>query len=169
MWFAAGLALALQACSPTFDWRQHMAEGTGVVTTFPCRPDRHARSVALGGTTVQMEMLVCSAGGATYAVSFCDAADEAAVATALASLRAAMLANIQASPRRQQPLTLQGMSPASGSVRLTADGRGPDGSAIHLEAAWFAKGLRVYQAAVVGPPLSDEAIDPFFEGLKLAG
>lgn len=164
---AAGLAILLVACSPTFDWREHMAEGTGLVTSFPCRPDRHSRSVGVGGTTVRMEMLVCNAGGATFAVNFFDAADAPAVEAGLASLRTAVLENIRAGPPRQRSLELPGMIPTPSAVRLTADGRGPEGRAIHLEAAFFARGLRVYQAAIVGPPLTNEAVDPFFEGLKL--
>ena len=54
------LALAsLSACSPTLDWRETAAEGSGVVALFPCRPDRHARTLELVGSKLKMEMLVC--------------------------------------------------------------------------------------------------------------
>ena len=164
---AATLAIALSACSPTFDWRQNVFEGTGIQTSFPCRPDRHSRSLDLGGATVRMEMLVCSAGGATYAVGFFDAAEPAAVTSGLARLQAAMLANVGGGRPLQRPLKLPGLNAGPGAVRLAVDGRRPEGGPLHLEAAFFAKDLRVYQAAVVGPPLPSEAIEPFFDGLSL--
>ena len=55
----------LGACSPTLDWRETAAEGSGVVAMFPCRPDRHARTLDLVGSKLKMEKLVCPAGGAT--------------------------------------------------------------------------------------------------------
>lgn len=164
---AAVLSVGAAACSPTFNWRETRAEGSELVVSFPCRPDRHSRAVAVAGITVTMQMLVCSAGGATYALSFYDARDAQAVATGLESLRTGMLANIQAAPPRERPLRMAGLPATPGASRLSADGRRPDGGVLRLEAAFFAKDLRVYQAAVVGPPLTDDAIDPFFEGLKL--
>ena len=64
-----------------------MAEGSGLVASFPCRPDRHGRSVVLGGKTVQIDMLVCPASGATFAVSFFDVTDPAGIGPALGALR----------------------------------------------------------------------------------
>ncbi len=110
---AAALALALWACSPTLNWRENIAEGTGLTTMFPCRPDRHARSLDLAGAQVHMQMLVCSAGDATYAVSFFDASDAAAVGPALAKLQAAMMANI-GSPA---PCARRGPAAAVGSAQ----------------------------------------------------
>jgi hypothetical protein len=53
------------------------------------------------------------------------------------------------------------------SARLDLAGRRPDGAAVRQQAVFFAKGLRVYQASVVGETLSGEAVDTFFAGLKL--
>jgi hypothetical protein len=72
---ATALAATLWACAPPLDWREFQAEGSGIVATFPCKPDRHSRSVALAAQTVRMEMLVCSAGDVTFALSFADLAD----------------------------------------------------------------------------------------------
>jgi hypothetical protein len=38
---------------------------------------------------------------------------------------------------------------------------------VQEEAAFFVKGLRVYQASVIGERLSPEMTDNFFAGLKL--
>ncbi len=164
---AAVASIATAACSPTFNWRDTRAEGTDLLTSFPCRPDRHSRAVVIGTTTVAMQMLVCSAGGATYALSFYDASDVAAVARGIEDLRSGMLANVRAGPPRTRPLKIAGLAATPGVARLSADGRRPDGGDLRLEAAFFADELRVFQAAVVGSTLSDEAIDPFFEGLRL--
>jgi hypothetical protein len=60
------------------------------------------------------------------------------------------------------------MTPHPLAARLSLEGRGTDGAAVHEQAVFFARGLRVYQATVVGPVLDAEAADTFFSGLKLA-
>lgn len=154
------------ACSPPLDWRESLAEGSGLTASFPCRPDRHGRSVALGGKTVQIDMLVCPAAGATYAVSFFDVTDPAGIGPALGALREAMLNNIQGARPQLTPLQIPGMTPNAQSLRLVVVGKKPDGTALHAQAAFFTKGLRVYQAAVIGAVLTGDAVDPFFAGLK---
>jgi hypothetical protein len=39
---------------------------------------------------------------------------------------------------------------------------------VQTRAAYFAQGTRVYQAAVYGAKLPDEAVDTFFAGLRLS-
>jgi hypothetical protein len=39
--------------------------------------------------------------------------------------------------------------------------------AVHQEAAFFARGLRVYQASVISPKIDRDAAETFFAGLKL--
>lgn len=165
MLIAASIA-GLAACSPALDWRESVAEGSGLVASFPCRPDRNGRSVVLGRTTVQIDMLVCPAAGATYALSFFDVTDPASIGPALGALRAALMSNIQGAGPQITPLQIPGMTPNAQSLRLAVIGRKPDGSALHAQAAFFTKGLRVYQAAVIGEALSGDAVDPFFAGLK---
>ena len=46
-------------------------------------------------------------------------------------------------------------------------GRRPDGSSVRQQAAFFAHGLRIYQASVLGSELPAEATETFFLGLKL--
>lgn len=162
------LILTIWACSPTLDWRENLAEGTGLVTMFPCRPDRHARALELAGAQVQMQMLVCTAGDATYAVSFFDANETGAAGPALAAMQAAMIAKIGNAAPVRVALRLPGATQLDQSTRLSVGGRRPDGRAVRLEAAFFAKGRRVYQAAIVGSALAEEAVDPFFTGLRLS-
>ncbi len=159
--------LVLAGCSPTLDWRETRPEGAGVVAMFPCRPDRHARPVVVAGASTRMEMLVCTAGGARFAVSFMDLADPAAVTPALAELRATALANIGGVQRGSEPAQVSGMTANSQAARLAMSGRLPDGTAVQEQAAFFVKGLRIYQASVIGAKLVPEMTDTFFAGLKL--
>ena len=164
--FAASLAVSASACSPTMDWREFEAEGSGVVVSFPCRPDRHARQVQLAAASRQMEMLVCEAGGATFALTFVDVADPASVGATLAELRGSALRNVQAATPQIKPMQVSGMTPNDAAVRMSTAGRLPDGAPVRAHAAFFTRGLRVYQATVIGtePPL--EAVQTFFDALK---
>jgi hypothetical protein len=167
MWSLAGALLAgLVACSPTYDWREFAPEGVGLRLSFPCRPDRHARNVVAGAAT-QIEMLACSVGDTTFALTFARLSDPAAVATTLGEWRAAALANLGGATATPLPLQLGGATPNAQAAMLVLRGRRPDGSAVLQQAAFFAKGLRVYQASVIGSELPAEATQTFFVGLKV--
>ena len=161
-------AAGLSACSPALDWREFEPEGSGIIATFPCRTDRHARQVTVAGAATRMDMLVCTAGGATYALAFTDAAAPEGVTAALVDLRAVAARNLGAATPVASPVQVRGMTPNPMATRLRLSGQRPDGTAVQEQAALFAKGLRVYQASVVGPSLDDEAVDTFFSGLKLS-
>jgi hypothetical protein len=167
--FATVLAAAntLAGCSPALDWREFEPEGSGLVVTFPCRPDRHARKVTVAGALARMDMLVCAAGGATYAVSFVDVAEPAGVAAALADLRAVATTNLRAAAAVPVDARVRGMTPHPMAARLMLAGHRPDGTEVQQHAVFFSKGLRVYQASVVGEKPSDDAVDTFFDGLRL--
>ena len=156
----------LGACSPALDWRETAAEGSGVVAMFPCRPDRHARTVELAGSKLKMEMLVCPADGATYALSFADVPEPALVAPALAALRAAALRNVQAAAPQVVPASIGGMTPNVEAVRVAAAGRLPDGAKVQAHAVFFAKGLRVYQGSVIGAKTATDTNEIFLAGFR---
>lgn len=160
-------ALFAAGCSPSLDWRETRPDGAGVVAQFPCRPDRHARAVIVADAATRMEMLVCSAAGITFAVSFVDLADPAKVAPALAELRAAALSNIAGQEVRSAPANVNGMTANAQATQVVLTGRLPDGVAVQEQAAFFVKGLRIYQASAIGATLAPEAMSTFFAGLKL--
>ncbi len=166
----AAMALAgTAACSPTLNWREFSPEGSGIVAGFPCRPDRVERKVMLAGAARQMALLACEAGGATFALAFVDAADPAGVAATLTELRTVALRNVQAAAPQALPVQVPGMTPHAAAVRVSVAGRLPGGEAVRTHAEFFTRGLRVYQATVIGaePPLP--AVQTFFDALKFPG
>lgn len=157
------------ACSPTLDWREFVPEGADISVSFPCAPDRHARTVLVAGAKVQMQMLACNAGGATFALAFADVADPARVGATLAELRATAASNLQDAAPRNAPLQIKGMTPNEHAARVTIAGKLPDGAAVQEHAAFFTRGLRVYQATVIGASPAPEVADIFLAGLKFPG
>ncbi|HEX7439859.1 MAG TPA: hypothetical protein VF319_07150 [Caldimonas sp.] len=167
-WRIAPLLVVLLACSPALDWRDVRVDGAGLAGLFPCRPERRARSVPVAGANVRMEMVACAAGGSTFAASFVDLEDPATVTAALEALRGTAVANLGAVAPRQLPFALGGMTPNAASARLVIAGRLPDGTPVQEHAAFFVRGLRVYQASVIGREPSRDAVEAFLGGLKFA-
>ena len=165
-WFAALAAAGAAACSPTLDWREFVPEGSALSMTFPCRADRLARSVVVVGAKVQMQMLVCSAGDATWAVSFFDVADPAQVSATLSEWRANSVANVQGAVAASVPVRIKGMTPNEQAVRVAFSGKLPDAASVQEHAAFFTRGLRVYAATVIGAKPAPQAVEVFFAGLK---
>ena len=166
---AALAAACSAACSPTLDWREFVPEGTDIHVSFPCRPDRQARAVTVAGTRSQMEMLACSAGDATFALAFVDVADPARVGAALAELRETATRNLQDPSSQTGALQIPGMTPNEQAARVAIAGKLPDGTLVHEHAAFFARGLRVYQAAVIGARPATQVVDAFMTGLRFSG
>jgi hypothetical protein len=168
-WIAALATASAAACSPTLDWHEYVPEGSALSVNFPCRADHHARPVVLAGAKVQMRMLVCSAGDATWAVSFFDVADPARVSATLREWRTTAVANVQGVAAQPAALQIKGMTPNEQSVRVAVTGRLPDGAVVQEHAVFFVRGLRVYSATVIGARPSPQAVDVFFNGLKFPG
>lgn len=164
---AATLVLAATACSPTLDWREFQPEGSGIVTTFPCKPDRHARTVKLAVQTVRIELLACAADDTQFALSYFDLQDPSKVSAALAELQSLAAGNLGATERQAQPVAVPGMTPNPDATRVRLEGRQADGSTLQEEALFFARGLRIYQATVLGRRLRPGAADTFLAGLRL--
>lgn len=159
---------AAAACSSGLDWREFEPEGSGVVVSFPCRPDHHSRTVPLAGAPVRMEMFVCSAAGITFALTFADVAQPASVTPALAELKALAGGNIDAPATTASAVQVSGMTPNPQAGRIAATGRRPGGGTIEQQAVVFAKGMRVYQASVVGTQIPAESAATFLGAPRLA-
>lgn len=176
-WLAAGwpaLAVMLAGCSPALDWRETRLKGPGLEATFPCRPVGQTRQVELAGRLVAMQLDGCEAGGRTFAVGWADVGDPAAVGPALQALQQAS-AGKKAAQRPARPrtdwLAPRGATPQAAAGRWELPVPGPDGAALVMDTAVFARGTWVVQASVIGPePGSGAAAElaPFFEGLRFA-
>ena len=161
------LLTAAAACAPALNWREVRPDGSGLEAVFPCRPDRHERRVALAGSSASMQMHVCQAAGLTFAVSLVDVDAPDRVARAMAELRALAVSNVGAADSRVAALQVPGMTPNPQAALLSARGRPAGAEPLRLRAAFFSKGLRIFQATVVGADPSDEATQPFFDGLRV--
>ena len=166
---SAGLATAwLVACSPALDWRESRPEASGATLLFPCRPSRIEREVRLVDASLRMQLHSCTASGNTYSLAFADAASPGA-AGALSAWRSQTARNVsgRAVPLPMRPVTGATPNPSAGLDRI--EGRLPDGRAVVEHAAFFVKGARIYQAAIVGTGEvpGQEALDNFFGAIRL--
>src|SRR6185295_13946246 len=118
-------------------------------------------------TRVQMDLVSCGAGDATYAIAYARVPDPAQVSAALQQLRAAAITNIGAATPTGADWTVPGMTPNPLAQKLAMTGRAADGKDVQEQAVFFVKGLRVYQATIVGPKIDAQAAETFFTGLKL--
>ncbi len=163
----AALLAALTACAPALNWREVRPQGSGLEAVFPCRPDRHERRVALAGASASMQMHVCEAAGLTFAISLVDVDAPDRVGRVTAELRALAVSNVGAIDSNVAALQVPGMTPNPQAALLDARGRPVGTERLGLRAAFFSKGLRIFQATVVGADPSVEATQPFFAGLRV--
>ena len=140
--------------------------GTPLTAWFPCKPLRRVRDLPVGGVVVRMEIAACTVDRSTYAVGFFAVPDGARVTQMLEALRGAAIANLGAGPPRLAPFELSGATPNRAAGRLRLSGRLPGGAAVHEHAAFFSRGLRVYQASVIGPAPTQDAVEMFVSNLK---
>ena len=170
--FAASM-LALAACSPALNWRSVTLSDAGLALTLPCKPEYASRPVDLGTGAVPLAMVGCEADGATFAVSHMPLAEAAQAGAMLARWQAA----VQAGMRASQPAAPVAFVPTRAlavpqSVRLQAQGQAPGGSAVTVDAVWFARleggQARLYHAAVYAPRRTTATTaDTFFASLAL--
>lgn len=164
---AVAALATLASCSPALNWRELRLQEGELVAMFPCKPDHMSRTVPLAGGTVRMQLSSCTVDKVTFAVSHALLAQPLDVDMALNELRQAAGANIGGSPTRMTMLAVPGMTPNARAERLSLSGRHPDGSMVQEQVGFFVKGLRVYQATIVGPRIDADAADAFFGGLRL--
>ena len=168
---AAIVALALAACSPAFNWREVRPDNTSLSLLLPCKPDKAEKVVPLGGQPTSLAMLGCDAGGATFAVAVADLGspqDAASAAALLARWQQLTLDNMQADRATLAHLALKvpGAAGEPPVVRVQAQGRRADGSAVSGQAAYFAQGTQVFQVVMYAAKPNLEAADTFFSSLK---
>jgi len=161
------LPAGLVACSPALDWREVRPEGSGVTALFPCRPDKHERSVGIAGASLRMQLHSCDAAGATFSLAVVDGAETGGVERLLVALKEGAAANIAGRAALGEPFAPPGATPNPASALLHVQGRLPDGRPITLHGAFFVHGVRIYQAAAIGAAIPEETLRGFFGAIKL--
>ena len=115
---------------------------------------------------VELSMMGCVANDVAFTLSRIPLSDPLSAPKVLAAWQAAAAANVKATPTPTKPFNVAGAGawPPAAHVTLA-------GAATQAQMLWFAKqsssGLTLYQAAVYGRELNSEAMDAFFESLKL--
>jgi hypothetical protein len=161
----AAALLSLAACSPTFNWREVRAESIPLKAMLPCKPDKGSRTVPMAGRQVELQVLGCATGGATFAILYGDIVDPLRSGEVLAQWKAASLANMHSTGSQDRPFLPAGAMALSQSLRVTATGQRADGSKVESQAAYFARGSQVVQAVIYADQVPAEAADAFFAGL----
>lgn len=168
------MAMTVAACSPALNWREVRMDKAPLRVLLPCKPDRAEREVDMGGRRVALQMLGCDADGATFAVSHAHVprADTPVAAQLLDGWKQAVLTHVQATDVHARPWTLPGGWTAPQSLRLQAQGRRADGSAVTLQAAWFASvdttGIHLFHAVMFAPRPRADVGETFLSGLATA-
>ncbi len=160
------LLASLAACSPTYNWRDVRVTPTSLQAQLPCKPDQGQRQVSIAGRQVDMHVLGCDAGRATFAIMFADIGEPAPAGAMLAQWKAATLANMRAASTQERMFLPPGALGVAESVQVAASGRRTDGSAVMSRAAYFTQGTGVFQAAIYADQLVPEQADTFFSALR---
>jgi len=163
---AALLGAGIAACSPTFNWRDVRAEPTPLKAVLPCKPDKASRQVPMAGRPVELQVLGCETGGATFAVLHADLGQPGRSGEALAQWQQATLANLRGTVSQSAAFVPAGALGLPQSQKVSASGQRADGSAVQSQAAYFARGTQVFQAVIYASQIRPEWADPFFQGLR---
>jgi hypothetical protein len=162
----AALILLINACSPTFNWREVRPDETRLALLLPCKPDKAEKMVPLGGRPTALRLLGCDAGGATFAVAVADLGDASRASEVLTQWQALTLANMKAGAPQVTALKLKGAAPSPAPVLVKAQGQRADGTAVSGQAAYFAQGTQVFQAVVYASKLAPDVAETYFASLS---
>ena len=167
-------ALLAAACSPVFNWREvPMDGGAELVALLPCKPERAQRDLPLGNQSVPVRMAGCEAGGATFAVAQASAADAQQAQSWLAAWRSQTYAQWAGGRIAEGPGSVLHATGSPAPLRIDASRDGGQGKVQQqVRLLWFAHlqrngAVSLYQATVLGTPSAPEAVQTFFEGLRL--
>ncbi len=165
--------LLLFACTPTLNWREvrlESPEGSALKAQLPCKPDAATRQQQLAGIQLNLSMMGCIAGEATFTLSRIPLSDPLTAPKVLAAWQAFALRSLSAQPATVRGIKIAGASAWPPTARVTLAG-----TTTQADIAWFAQqtpaGLTLYQAAMYvkapAKPVSNEAVTTFFESLQI--
>lgn len=141
-----------------------------LVAMLPCKPDRATRQLPLLGPqqrAVDVNMAGCEAAGSTWAVAYAKLPDASLAAGAMDHWRRATLAQVRGSAGAQHRITIKTVAgqPPVDAVLTIVRGLSPTGEAVAVQAVYFVRDERVYQAVVLGTRTDDQALETFVSGL----
>ncbi|QGZ62820.1 hypothetical protein FAZ98_01125 [Paraburkholderia acidisoli] len=164
-------AVALAACSPTYDWRTISNNDSGYTVDLPAKPGSDERRIDVNGTAMPMRVQTAEVAGDVFVVGTLELPDAqpATQQKALDFLRAGLARNVSAAPDARAVAVPLAVGGAVEGVELRVAGKaGANGETRTIHARLVAKGTRAYQIAIVGraePPA--EQVDQFFTSFKL--
>lgn len=165
---AASAALVILGCAPALDWRELRPEGSPAVVTFPCRPDRHEREIAIADWPLKLTLLNCSAGNAMFAMSFATVARADDISPTLDALRQAVAHNVGATDDPEvRPFLVPGMTPNASARWMQVAGRRPGGTPVEAAVAVFSVGPNVVQLQVIADRLDAAAVQTYWSGVRV--
>jgi hypothetical protein len=158
----------LLACSPALDWRAVPVSGTVLTAFFPCKPDVFSRPVRLAGQAQVVALTSCKAADQTFAVAAMDMREAHHAGEGMVLLRQSTEQNfggaVKGLPSRPLALADGGGMAQRVAAQLTR----PDGTLLRAQMMFFSRGSWVFQATVMGEAPNADAVDFFFDSLKLA-
>ncbi len=159
----------LQACTPTYDWREIHGTDAPFTAVFPAKPAMHTRTVNLNGVQVMMTMTAAEVAGVTFAIGSAQLPDPAAARSALPVMKAAMVGNIGGTVQHEKVSATAANGISSIDLEAVGTPAGNSAPPRQLFARFVAKDKRVYQAVVIGSEkaISRDAVDTFFTSFKL--
>jgi hypothetical protein len=161
---AAGLALALSACSPRYDWRDYRSNDAPYAVLFPGKPATQARKIQLDSVSVDMTMTAAEVDGVIFAVGSAQVPDAAQAPAAIEAMKTALVKNIGAT------VTKSKSSVTGSQTMLEVEATGSrNGESMLLIGRFIAKGDRIYQVIVMGngKNIVQEPVETYFSSFKL--
>jgi hypothetical protein len=182
--FALFTAIALSACTPSYNWRESFVidkvasdktEGPRFAKVLlPGKPATMERSIQLGMITVKMTMMGAKVEDTTFTVAHATLpnADPQTQATALAAMRLQMVRNIQGSETAtsEVPISIvddSGRSVGTRTAQIIQAKGGVKGQVLLMQAGFVADANRVYQWIALGPKLDPDQTKTFIQSFRL--
>ncbi|MDQ6683617.1 MAG: hypothetical protein M3Z16_00680 [Pseudomonadota bacterium] len=168
---ASSVLSSLVGCSPALDWRDVRPAGSNLSLLFPCRPERSERLVLIATQRLPMRLDACSAAGLGFSLAVLDVPADVKPQPLLDELRRRLSENVGGALQGPWPLRVGGTA-ASAASAWRIEGRLPNGRPVREDAAFFSRGSRLYQVAVVaGPEVAaasrSSAVETYFASIRV--
>lgn len=165
-----GVLMSLLACSPALNWRSVRIDDLSLQATLPCKAERTSRQVPWAGQAVDMNLVGCEARSAMWTIASVALPENMSVGEGLAQWRQITLAHLRSdSGVASRWFVPPGALEVPQSTRLHVRGQSPDGAALEVDLAWFARassaGAFLYQAAIYSPVPDAEGAETLLAGL----